>query len=68
MSEHMGRTNAAKSAIRAHVEHVCVHQKNRYGRFIRTIGLVRVQPQLTLAKLADKFDCLSFHERCVAPG
>jgi len=29
MPEHMARGNAAKSAIRARVEHVFAHQKNR---------------------------------------
>jgi IS5 family transposase len=33
MPEHMARTNAAKSAIRARVEHVFAHQKNPYGLF-----------------------------------
>tara|TARA_R110000868_G_scaffold219323_13_gene470221 strand:- start:13071 stop:13187 length:117 start_codon:yes stop_codon:yes gene_type:complete len=28
------RANAAKSSIRAHVEHVFAHQKNRLGLFI----------------------------------
>jgi hypothetical protein len=32
MPEHMARANAAKSAIRARVEHVFAHQKNREGR------------------------------------
>jgi hypothetical protein len=30
MPEHMARANAARSAIRARVEHVFAHQKNRY--------------------------------------
>lgn len=29
LPENMARANAAKSAIRARVEHVCAHQKNR---------------------------------------
>jgi hypothetical protein len=37
----MARANAARSAIRARVEHVFAHQKNRYGLFIRTIGIAR---------------------------
>jgi len=46
------RVNAAKSAIRAKVEHVFAHQKNRLGLFIRTIGLKRTKAKLTLANLA----------------
>lgn len=57
------RANAAKSSIRAHVEHVFAHQKNRFGLFIRTIGLSRAEAKLTLANLAYNFDRLIFHER-----
>ncbi|MFC6623821.1 IS5 family transposase [Novosphingobium panipatense] len=38
MRKATARANAAKSSIRAHVEHVFAHQKNRFGLFIRTIG------------------------------
>lgn len=68
MPEHMARANAAKSVIRARVEHVFAHQKNRYGLFIRTIGLARAQAKLTLANLAYNFDRLTFHQRCAATG
>ena len=57
------RANAKKSLIRARVEHVFAHQKNRYGLFIRTIGLARAETKLTLANLAYNFDRLIFHER-----
>ena len=49
------RANAAKSSIRAHIEHVFAHQKNRFGLFIRTIGLERAEAKLTLANLAYNF-------------
>lgn len=68
MPENMARANAAKSAIRARVEHVFAHQKNRYGLFIRTIGIARAQAKLTLANLAYNFDRLIFHQRCAATG
>lgn len=57
------RANAQKSSIRAHVEHVFAHQKNRFGLFIRTIGLARAEAKLALANLAYNFDRLIFHER-----
>ncbi|WIJ27136.1 transposase [Devosia sp. RR2S18] len=60
------RANAAKSAIRAKVEHVFAHQKNRFGLFIRTIGIARAEAKLTLASLTYNFDRLILHERCVA--
>ncbi len=62
------RANAAKSAIRAAVEHVFAHQKNRFGLFIRTIGLARAEAKLTLANIAYNFDRLIFHERRRATG
>lgn len=62
------RANAATSAIRARVEHVFAHQKNRFGLFIRTIGITRAEAKLTLANLAYNFDRLVFHEkRTVTP-
>jgi transposase, IS5 family len=62
------RANARKSSIRARVEHVFAHQKNRYGLFIRTIGLARAEAKLILANLAYNFDRLIFHERRNAMG
>ena len=63
MSKATSRANAKKSSIRARVEHVFAHQKNRYGLFIRTIGIARAETKLTLANLAYNFDRLIFHER-----
>ena len=64
MPEHMARANAAKSAIRARVEHIFAYQKNRYGLFIRTISLTRAQANLTLANLAYNLDRPIFDEQC----
>ncbi|WP_197524364.1 transposase [Novosphingobium resinovorum] len=63
MSRATARANAAKSSIRAHVEHVFAHQKNRFNLFIRTIGLARAEAKLTLCNLAYNFNRLIFHER-----
>ena len=68
MPEATRRANAKKSSIRARVEHVFAHQKNRFGLFIRTIGLARAEAKLTLANLAYNFDRLIFHERQHAMG
>jgi IS5 family transposase len=57
------RANARKSSVRARIEHVFAHQKNRFGLFIRTIGLARAEARLTLANLAYNFDRLILHER-----
>ena len=68
MPERIARANAAKSAVRAKVEHVFSHQKNRYGLFIRTIGLARARTKLTLANLAYNFEGLIFDERQAGSG
>jgi IS5 family transposase len=60
--------NAKKSSIRARIEHVFAHQKNRFGLFIRTIGLAHAEAKLILANLAYNFDRLVFHERRFAMG
>jgi hypothetical protein len=63
MPKATARANAKKSSIRARIEHVFAHQKNRYGLFIRTIGIKRAEAKLTLANLAYNMDRLIFHER-----
>jgi hypothetical protein len=68
MPRKVARANAKKSAFRAAVEHVFAHQKNRFGLFVRTIGLARAEAKLTLANLAYNFDRLIFHERRRATG
>lgn len=68
MSEATSRANGKKSSVRARVEHVFAHQKNRFGLFIRTIGLARAEAKLTLANLAYNMDRLMFQERRPATG
>lgn len=68
MSKATARANAAKSSIRAHVEHVFAHQKNRFGLFVRTIGLARAEAKLPLCNLAYNFNRLTFHERRQSMG
>ena len=68
MTQATGRANAKKSTIRARVEHVFANQKQRFGLFIRTIGLARAEAKMTLANLAYNFDRLVFHERCKVTG
>lgn len=68
MPQNIARANAAKSSIRAVVEHIFAHQKNRFGLLIRTIGIARAEAKLTLANIAYNFDRLIFHERARAMG
>ena len=68
MPQATARANGRKSSVRARIEHVFAHQKNRFGLFIRTIGLARAEAKLTLANLAYNMDRLIFHERSRATG
>ncbi len=45
------RANAAKSAVRARVEHVFAEQKHRMACFIRTIGLARARVKIGMANI-----------------
>ena len=66
MTRATARANARKSAVRARVEHVFAHQKDRMGLFARTIGLKRAEAKIGLANLAYNFQRLIFHERRAA--
>lgn len=52
MSKRTSMANGRKSAVRAKVEHVFGHQKDRMGLVIRTIGLARAKAAITLANMA----------------
>lgn len=60
------RANAARSAVRARIEHVFARQKDQMRLSIHTIGIARAEAKITLANLAYNIDRLIFHERCVA--
>ena len=68
MPERTARANAAKSKIRARVEHVFAQQKDKMRLFIRTIGAKRAEAKITLANLAYNMNRLIFHERRAARG
>ncbi|VWX51180.1 hypothetical protein NOVOSPHI9U_390001 [Novosphingobium sp. 9U] len=68
MPERTAKANAAKSKIRARVEHVFARQKAQMGLFIRTIGIKRAEAKITLANLAYNMHRLIFHERWAAMG
>lgn len=54
--------------MRARVEHVFAHQKDKMGLFIRTIGIKRAEAKVALANLAYNMHRLVFHERRAAMG
>jgi IS5 family transposase len=51
MPKRTAQANAAKSAVRAHVEHPFAHQKGVMGLFIRTIGRARVAATIAVANM-----------------
>ena len=59
---HIARGNARQSAVRARVEHVFAHQKERMGLCVRTVGLAWARTKIGLANLAYNFQRLVFHE------
>ena len=63
MPARTARANAAKSTVRARVEHVFARQKDQMALFIRTVGIARAEAKITLANLAYNIDRLIFHER-----
>jgi len=68
MPENIRRGNGAKSKIRARVEHVFAHQKDRMDLFIRTIGIKRAEAKIGLANPAYNMNRYLFHERRSATG
>lgn len=68
MPARTARANAAKSTIRARIEHVFARQKDQMWMFIRTIGIARAETKITLANLVYNIDRLVFHERRVVMG
>jgi len=52
MPKRTAKANAKKSKIRARVEHVFAHQKERMKIFIRSIGLERAEATITMANIA----------------
>jgi hypothetical protein len=51
MPRRAARANAAKSALRAHVEHPLAQQKGIMGLVIRPLGLARAKAAVTPANI-----------------
>jgi hypothetical protein len=60
------RANAAKSKIRARVEHVFAEQKDRMELFVRTIGIAWAKTKIGMANLVYNFKRLLFWRRTAA--
>ena len=58
--------NAAKSKIRARVEHVFAEQKDRMELFVRNIGIARATTKIGMANLVYNFKRLLFLRRTAA--
>ena len=52
MPVNVARANAAKSKVRAAVEHIFARQKGPMGLFVRTIGIARATVKIGLANIA----------------
>ncbi len=52
MPVNVARANAAKSKVRAAVEHVFARQKGPMGLFVRTICIARATVKIGLANIA----------------
>jgi hypothetical protein len=68
MPRHQARANAAKSTVRAHVEHPFACQKGVMGLVIRTIGLARANATITLANIACNMKRWCWLDRRTAPA
>jgi IS5 family transposase len=68
MPRHHARANAAKSTVRAHVEHPFAYQKGVMGLVIRTIGLARANATITLANMAYNMKRWCWLDRRAAPA
>jgi hypothetical protein len=66
MPERTAKANATKSKVRTRVKHVFARQRDQMGLFIRTIGIKRAEPKITLANLGYNMHRLIFHERRAA--
>lgn len=62
------RANAARSKVRAHVEHPFAEMKHRMGLFVRTIGIARARAKIGLANLAYNMKRLVFWQARAAPA
>ena len=58
-----GPEKAAKYKVHANVEHVSERQEAKTSLFIRTIGIKRAEPKVSLTNLAYNPHRLVFHER-----
>ena len=52
MPKHHARANARKSKVRARVEHVFGHQKDRMNLMVRSIGIKRAEATIVMANIA----------------
>jgi transposase, IS5 family len=66
MAPHIRRGNAARSKVRAGIEHVFAQQKGPMALCIRTIGIARAKVKIGLANLTYNIRRLVFHERRTA--
>jgi transposase, IS5 family len=67
MPKRTARANAAKSAVRAHVEHPFAHQKGPMRLVIRTIGIARATAAVMLANMTYNMKRWCWLDRTTQP-
>lgn len=68
MSERQAKANAARSKVRARIEHIFGEQKTRMGLIVRTIGLARARTKIGMANLAYNMKRLVWLQGRVVPA
>lgn len=64
----VARSNAVKSKVRVHVEHVFARQKGPMALFVRTIGIARATFKIGMANLAYNMKRLVFWQGKLTPA
>jgi IS5 family transposase len=62
MPEAHRRSNVARSKVRSAIEHVVAAEKNRFGMFVRTIGIDRAAMKIGMVNLVYNFSRLVWLE------
>ena len=68
LSQPLAKANAARSRVRAPIEHVFAHQKHRMKLFVRTVGLPRARLKIGMANLAYNMRRFLWLQRKPAPA
>ena len=68
MPKHNARANARKSKVRARVDHVFAHQKDRMNLMVRSIGIKRAEATIIMANIAYNLGRWRWRQGRTAPA